>query len=87
VLNILAFALLHFASISTGVTKEVATPTAVRSEITNVGGTGGWVGDVAAAGGTGGWVGDVAVAGGTGGWVGDVAVVGGTGGWVGDVAA
>ncbi|WP_426060485.1 hypothetical protein [Hymenobacter sp. B1770] len=75
-LNILAFALLHFASLSSSVTKEIAAtqtvPTTISTETTKVGGTGGWVGDIAAVGGTGGWVGDIAAVGGTGGWVGDI---------------
>jgi hypothetical protein len=91
VLNILAFALLQFASLSSSTSKEISasqsTPAIPSIEVAKVGGTGGWVGDIAAVGGTGGWVGDIAAVGGTGGWVGDIAAVGGTGGWVGDIVA
>ncbi|MDB5234464.1 MAG: hypothetical protein JWR44_1457 [Hymenobacter sp.] len=95
-LNFFAIALFQIASFTSGANQEVsASPVqaaaismaANGSSIAALGGTGGWVGDIAVDGGTGGWVGDIAALGGTGGWVGDVAVDGGTGGWVGDIAA
>ena len=85
-LNILALALLQFASLSTGTPQVRAashTPATTIStdHVAALGGSGGWVGDVA-LGGSGGWVGDVAL----GGSGGDVAL-GGSGGWVGDIIA
>ena len=70
-LNLLAFALLQFASFSSSIANEmpVKPATAPICVSTNIN----QAGDIAALGGTGGWAGDMAALGGTGGWAGDIA--------------
>ncbi len=65
-LNILALALLQFASLTTSSVKaSPASPTPSTTISTNhiasLGGSGGWIGDVA-LGGSGGWIGDIVAA-------------------------
>ena len=78
-LNLLAIALLQFASFTSGTTSQTLTSAPVAAIVVGS--------NVAALGGTGGWGNDVAALGGTGGWGNDIAALGGTGGWGNDIAA
>ena len=73
-LNILALALLQFATLTPGANQpttasQVAT-TATSATINIIGGSSGWGGDIA-LGGSSGWGGDIAL-GGSSGWGGDI---------------
>ena len=76
-LNILALALLQFASFNAG---ETSKPTASQAPVTEIS-----TGTNVALGGSSGWGGDIAL-GGSSGWGGDIAL-GGSSGWGGDVVA
>ena len=88
-LNILAFALLQFASLTAGANQQTTTSqdsaTAISMTPNLAGGGGsGWGGDIDGGGGSG-WGGDIAGGGGSG-WGGDIAGGGGSG-WGGDIVA
>ena len=88
-LNILALALLQFATLTPGANQPTTTSQVAitaTSGTTNIalGGSSGWGGDIA-LGGSSGWGGDIAL-GGSSGWGGDIAL-GGSSGWGGDIVA
>ena len=85
-LNILALALLQFATLTPGANQQTTTSQVATSATTSIalGGSSGWGNDIA-LGGSSGWGNDIAL-GGSSGWGNDIAL-GGSSGWGNDIVA